>query len=111
MPDTELSGDEWTFPRPLKTKLDHVFPLSGAARDLLASIPRIKGVKWIFTTDTEPIRGFTKSKVDFDEVCGVTGWTLHDLRRTSRSLMSRGRGCRSRRAVPWACHWRGERDS
>ena len=25
----------------------------------------------------------------FDQVCGVKGWTLHDLRRTARSLMSR----------------------
>jgi integrase len=25
----------------------------------------------------------------FDKDCGVTGWTLHDLRRTSRSLLSR----------------------
>ena len=28
------------------------------------------------------------SKRDFDKTCGVTGWTLHDLRRTARSLMS-----------------------
>ena len=25
----------------------------------------------------------------FDQDCGVTGWTLHDLRRTARSLMPR----------------------
>ena len=24
-----------------------------------------------------------------DAACGVTGWTLHDLRRTARSLLSR----------------------
>jgi len=28
-------------------------------------------------------------KAKFDRACGVTGWTLHDLRRTARSLMSR----------------------
>jgi integrase len=29
------------------------------------------------------------AKIKFDKACGVTGWTLHDLRRTARSLMSR----------------------
>ena len=87
-----------------KTKLDHVIPLSKAARDLLASIPRIKSVKYVFSTGDNPVKskkagkskgggrpigGFSKFKADFDKECGVTGWTLHDLRRTGRSLMSR----------------------
>jgi integrase len=90
MPDPELAGDDWTIPGArYKTKLDHVIPLSRATRDLLASIPRIKGVPYIFTTGSTPISGFSKFKEDFDEESGVTGWTLHDLRRTGRSLMSR----------------------
>ena len=28
-------------------------------------------------------------KADFDARCDVTGWRLHDLRRTARSLMAR----------------------
>jgi integrase len=36
-----------------------------------------------------PIRGFSKCKRAFDAACDVEGWTLHDLRRTARSLMSR----------------------
>jgi integrase len=90
MPDTELSGDEWIIPGArYKTKIDHVVPLSQAARDLLASIPRIDGVPYIFTTGSEPIGGFTKFKDAFDKECGVSDWTIHDLRRTARSLMSR----------------------
>jgi integrase len=90
MVDTELSGEDWTIPAArYKTKLDHVVPLSRSARDLLASVPRIKGVPYIFTTGSEPISGFSKFKQAFDEECGVNGWTLHDLRRTARSLMSR----------------------
>ena len=90
MSDTELSGDEWIVPGArYKTKIDHVIPLSQAARDLLASIPRIDGVPYIFTTGREPIGGFTKFKEAFDKKCGVTGWIIHDLRRTARSLMSR----------------------
>jgi integrase len=90
MPDTELSGDDWIIPGArYKTKIDHVIPLSRAARDLLASIPRIDGVPYIFTTGKEPIGGFTKFKEAFDKKCGVSDWTIHDLRRTARSLMSR----------------------
>jgi integrase len=90
MSDTELSNGDWIIPAwRYKTKLDHEIPLSRAARDVLASIPRIEGVPLIFTTGSTPISGFSKFKKNFDEKCGVTGWTLHDLRRTGRSLMSR----------------------
>ena len=40
---------------------------------------------YIFTTGNKSIAGFSKFKSQFDEVCGVTGWTLHDLRRTFRT--------------------------
>jgi len=90
MVDTELSGDDWVIPGArYKTKVDHVVPLPQAAGDLLARVPRIKGVPYIFTTGDRPISGFSKFKEAFDKACGVTGWTLHDLRRTGRSLMSR----------------------
>jgi integrase len=36
-----------------------------------------------------PMSGFNKRKASFDEACGIAkNWTLHDLRRTARSLMS-----------------------
>jgi integrase len=90
MSDMELSNGDWIISGTrYKTKLDHVIPLSLAARDLLAQIPRIKGVKYIFTTGSTAIGGFSKFKEDFDKQCGATGWTIHDLRRTARSLMSR----------------------
>jgi integrase len=87
----ELSGDDWIIPAArYKTKFDHVIPLSQAARDLLTTIPRIKGNPFVFTTGADrPISGFSKFKRDFDKACGVSDWTLHDLRRTARSLMSR----------------------
>jgi integrase len=88
--DAELVGDDWIIPaKRYKNKLDHVIPLSKAARDLLATIPRIKGIKYVFTTGTTAISGFSKFKEDFDKACGVTDYQIHDLRRTARSLMSR----------------------
>jgi len=84
----ELNGD-WTLPAARnKTKVDLVRPLSAEARAVLPA--KVDGCDFVFTTDgTNPISGFAKFKVALDKACGVTGWTLHDLRRTARSLMSR----------------------
>lgn len=50
---------------------------------------KVDGCSFVFTTDgANPISGFAKFKLAFDKACGVTGWRLHDLRRTARSLMS-----------------------
>jgi integrase len=85
----ELVGADWTLPAARnKTKVDLVRPLSPAARAVLAKLPEVG--KFVFTTDgRRPIGAFSQWKRTFDEACGVTGWTLHDLRRTARSLMSR----------------------
>src|SRR6516162_1938334 len=87
----EISGDEWTIPRErYKTGVEVTLPLSKAAMKVLAEIPRIKGCEFVFTTDGRtPISGFSTFKLKFDIACGVKDWRLHDLRRTSRSLMSR----------------------
>jgi integrase len=74
-----------------KTNLELVIPLSLTARAVFARVPQIGSSDFVFTTDGKtPISGFSKFKRAFDQACGVTGWTLHDLRRTARSLMSRG---------------------
>jgi integrase len=86
---SEVDGGVWTLPRIRnKVGVDLVRPLSEAAQELLASMPRLGA--YVFTMNgRRPIAGFTRFKSDFDKVCEVTGWTLHDLRRTARSLMSR----------------------
>jgi integrase len=82
----ELIGADWIIPGArYKTKLDHLIPLSATAQALLPAAGN-----WIFTTTgNRPIGGFSNFKREFDKLSGVTGYTLHDLRRTSRSLMSR----------------------
>jgi integrase len=73
-----------------KTKLDHLVPLSAAAMAVLEQLPRIGRADFVFTVSGRvPISSFTQRKIAFDRACGVTGWTLHDLRRTARSLLSR----------------------
>jgi integrase len=79
---------DWTLPaRRNKTKVDLVRPLSRAAIEELP--PRADG--FVFSTDggARPISGFSKFKASFDKACRFSGWTIHDLRRTARTLMSR----------------------
>jgi integrase len=89
----EIDGADWTIPAARhKGKHDMLIPLSEAAQALLMDVPVIgrRSGGFVFTTDGErPLGGFSKFKRAFDQACGVTGWTLHDLRRTARSLMSR----------------------
>jgi integrase len=84
----ELSGSDWTLPAARnKIGQDLVRPLSSAAQEVLKGLP--KG-KFVFTRrDRVPISAFGVLKAEFDKACGVEEWTLHDLRRTARSLMSR----------------------
>ena len=86
----EITGVDWILPaRRNKVKLDLVRPLSSAAQKLLENRPRIDDCPYVFTYGKKPLATFSQSKEEFDEACGVTGWTLHDLRRTARTLMSR----------------------
>jgi integrase len=91
MTEAELVGTDWVLPASRnKTKVDLVRPLSQAAQALLQAQPRIGDCAYFFTTSGKaPISGFSKFKRNFDVASGVTKWSLHDLRRTARSLMSR----------------------
>jgi integrase len=87
----EISGNVWTIPAARdKGKVDQVKPLSKAAKSVIEAIPVIGKGKFVFTHDgATPIGGFSKFKEALDKASGVTGWRIHDLRRTARSLMSR----------------------
>jgi integrase len=86
----DIVGGDWIIPgNRYKTKSETVLPLSGAAQAVLASLRRDDGVEYVFTTGTKPIGGFSQFKLNFDRQSGLSDWTIHDLRRTARSLMSR----------------------
>ena len=99
----EIDGSVWTVPEARhKSKKDFELPLSKAAAELLAAVPKIAGKPgWVFTHDGErAIGGFSKFKRAFDKAmlaelrkldskAKLPGWVIHDLRRTARSLMSR----------------------
>jgi integrase len=94
----ELEGNLWTLPaaRNKVSRYDRpielVRPLSPAMLEILAKQPRVVGCPYVFSLDgRRPIRDFAKPKRELDQLSGVTGWVLHDLRRTARTLMSRAR--------------------
>jgi integrase len=67
---------------------DHLVPLSRAARAIVEAMPRES--EFVFPNrDGGPLAEFSRRKAELDRLSGVVGWTIHDLRRTARSLMSR----------------------
>jgi integrase len=95
----EIGSRVWTIPAArYKTKLEHVVPLTGAVQALLGE-PKAKG--FVFSNDggRRPLSGFGNAKAALDRMIDeirkagglepMERWTLHDLRRTARSLMSR----------------------
>lgn len=79
---SEIIANDWVVPGArYKTGKDHLVPLSSAAKDLLGEGEYLFG--------PGPVFSIHRHKVTLDKASGVTGWTLHDLRRTARSLMSR----------------------
>ena len=87
----ELKGDVWTLPperhKTGRTAGELVRPLSKAALAIVNAQPRIGSSPYVFGQ-----RGFgnwTAAKEKFDRNCGVDNWSLHGLRKTARTLMSR----------------------
>jgi integrase len=89
----ERVGADWIIPSArVKAKREFLLPLSRTAIGLLDALRVIGDGKTgpIFTTDGErPLAAFSQFKKAFDALCALEHWTIHDLRRTARSLMSR----------------------
>jgi integrase len=104
---TEISTDStWTIPAErYKTKRSNYVPLSTAALAVIEAQPRIDGCDYVFPSRTKtPFSGFGKSKARLDktiliemrrrankgvEIEPLPNWTIHDLRRTAKTLMAR----------------------
>jgi integrase len=84
----ELDGDIWTLPAIRnKAKVDLKRPLVPEA---LAVMPPRGASRFVFpSTRHGPVAGFTEHRKAFYAASGTSGWHIHDLRRTAKSLMSR----------------------
>ena len=96
----------WTIPAErYKTKRPNHVPLSKAALAIIEAQPKIDGCDYLFPSRVNtPFCGFSKSKAALDravlqamrkqakngaKVEAFPNWTLHDLRRTAKTLMVR----------------------
>jgi integrase len=90
----ELSTDRatWTIP-PARAKngVAHLVPLSDVARAVLPPRPDDAGNDALVLPGQRgtPFSGWSKSKAELDAKSGVTGWRLHDIRRTVATGLQR----------------------
>jgi integrase len=80
--DADLST--WSIPGSrAKNGITHIVPLPSQAQALLRTQPRHEGKSLVFPGERGVFSGWSKSKDRLDQRCGVSDWTLHDLRRTA----------------------------
>ena len=83
----------WTIPSEKREKGNAgALRLPPIAIDIIAAQSEISGNPYIFPSarTASHFGGWSQRKAELDaKLPGIPGWTLHDLRRTARSLMSR----------------------
>jgi integrase len=95
----EIQGQTWTIPAErYKTRVPNVVPLTAEARRWIGA-ERQAGFLFSSNGGKRAFNGYSKAKRQLDEELGrlrkaskqqpLASWTLHDLRRTARSLMAR----------------------
>ena len=87
----EVQGDMITLEGPrTKNGKAHLIPLSAPALELLQVRPAGLATDYVFTLDgLKPVSSWGRAKVRLDKASGVTGWRVHDLRRTVATGMQR----------------------
>jgi integrase len=85
----ELQDGHWLVPSiRYKSVKPHLVPLAAAAQEVIQGLSET-GPFLFTTTGATPFSGFSKAKARLDKSSGVYDWRLHDIRRTSRTLMVR----------------------
>jgi integrase len=87
----DLKDGVWTIPTDAREKGNaRELVLPAAAIEIIESLPRFASNPYVFAGRHGHLNGFSTAKRLFDDkLRHVEPWTLHDLRRTARSLMSR----------------------
>jgi len=87
-----LNLDDKTITLPAeitKNKREHTFPIAALAASIVS--PQVPNSTIMFAARGKSgtsFNGWSKSKVALDKLSGVTGWTLHDIRRTVASNLA-----------------------
>ena len=88
--ELDLERDRWVISKDrAKNGKDHIVHLSSQAIAILASLPKREDCDFVFsTTGQTAVSGFSRAKAAIDVRSGVTGWRLHDLRRSVATYMA-----------------------
>jgi integrase len=91
-----IKDDRIEFPASVaKNHRAWTVPLGPEAQSLVPGIRKMAGSPCVFpalrqrSESTTVMNGWSKAKASFDRECGVTNWTLHDLRRTFATNLQR----------------------
>jgi integrase len=92
--DLDLEAGVWRMPGEVtKMGRPRELPLPSAAVEIIAGLPRIEGSTLVFPANRagshRPISGYSKMKRRLDQLSGVTGWRLHDVRRSCATGLQR----------------------
>jgi integrase len=88
----DVSDDgTWRIPAEAREKgSPGVLRLPPLAMTIIKAQPRLAGNPYVFPGRSDsPLAGFSERHASLKARCGVDGWSLHDCRRTARSLMAR----------------------
>jgi integrase len=87
----DVQDGVWTMPRADREKGSAgSLILPALALQVIEGIARVEGNPFVFAGRGKVAMSMSdKLKKHFDEAAGLSDWTLHDLRRTARSLMAR----------------------
>jgi integrase len=87
--ELDLQQRVWTIPKSrAKNAKSHVVHLSDQALAVLKRVDQ-RGPLVFSPLGTKPFQEFSRAKSLLDQISGVSGWRLHDLRRTCVSGMAR----------------------
>jgi integrase len=87
--ELDLPQRLWTIPKSrTKNKKEHFVQLSDQACAVLKHQDQ-RGTFVFSLSGERPFQGFSEAKKELDQLSGITGWRLHDLRRTCVSGMAR----------------------
>jgi integrase len=87
--ELDLAQRTWTIPKQrTKNAKPHIVQLSVQSISVLKRM-QIRGPYVFSLTGIRPFQNFAVAKRKLDEMSGVSGWRLHDLRRTCVSGMAR----------------------
>ena len=90
--EIDLDRRDWTIPAErYKGDRAHLVPLTEAMAAMLEDMPFRDRAGYVFSPSggARPYGNVVRTKRRIDRAAGVTGWTLHDLRRTLRTGLSR----------------------